>query len=55
MFSTFAPDHKCHNSGNGCKKKVHNLCCQASDLHVEEDGLIFFALGGANNRDKLKN
>jgi len=42
MLSACAPDHNCHNSANRCKKKVHNLCYQASDLCAEEEEGTFF-------------
>jgi len=42
MCSAFLPDHNCHNSANGCKKKVDNLCYQASNLYVEEEEGTFF-------------
>jgi len=41
-LSACAPDHNCHNSANGCKKKVHNLCYQASNLCAEEEEGTFF-------------
>ena len=42
QYSMLTPDHNCHNSSNGCKKKVHNLCYQACAWAEEDDGLQFF-------------
>jgi len=34
--------HGCHNSSNGCKNKVHNLCYQASSWGECDDNLRFY-------------